>query len=149
MEGYIPRFLSDQLKELVTHFPCVVIIGARQVGKSTLLKQLFPNYNYVLFDPVEDIENARQDPTFFLKNRPSPLILDEIQYAPEVVASIKRKIDKDRSPGQFILTGSQQWGVMKHLADSLAGRAVILELEPFSLGEVAENSPKRPWLKRG
>ncbi|MCP5469175.1 MAG: ATP-binding protein [Chlamydiales bacterium] len=148
MERYLPRQLSEQIQELIAHFPCVVITGARQVGKSTLLKELFPDYNYVLFDPVEDVENARLDPSLFLRNRPTPLILDEIQYAPEVVAAVKRAIDHDRKPGQFILTGSQQWGVMKNLADSLAGRAIIVELDPFSLGEIAKNPPKEPWFER-
>ena len=99
-----------------------------------MLQHLFPGYNYVLMDPVVDIENAREDP--------------EIQYAPEVVSAIKRRIDKTRKPGQYILTGSQQWGVMKNLSESLAGRAVILELFPFSLGEISLNPPEEPWLAR-
>lgn len=148
MNKYYERQITAKIQKLILHFPCVVIIGARQVGKSTLLKKLFPDYNYVLFDPVEDVENARQDPDFFLNNRPSPLILDEIQYAPELVAAIKKRIDKDRKPGQFILTGSQQWGIMNNLSESLAGRAMILELEPLAIGEIANNPPEEPWLER-
>ncbi|MCH9610035.1 MAG: hypothetical protein S4CHLAM81_08530 [Chlamydiales bacterium] len=148
MDSYLERHLASRIEELLRHFPCVVLIGARQVGKSTLLKRRFPMFNYVQFDPVEDIENARQDPTFFLENRPAPLILDEVQYAPEVVAAVKRRIDESRQPGQYILTGSQQWGVMKNLADSLAGRAVILELDPFSLGEIAQAPSTALWLSR-
>ncbi|NGX54485.1 MAG: hypothetical protein KR126chlam2_00096 [Chlamydiae bacterium] len=146
--NYIPRSVTDRLVKLTKHFPSVVVVGARQVGKSTLLKQIFPNHSYVLLDPYEDIENARKDPDLFLDNRPTPLIIDEVQYAPEVVSAVKRRIDQNRKPGQYLLTGSQQWGVMKHMAESLTGRTVIIELEPFSLGEIGDNSPEEPWLEK-
>ncbi|GJL65357.1 MAG: ATPase [Nitrospirales bacterium] len=94
-----------------------------------------------------DVGNARQDPDLFLDNHPGkPLLLDEIQYAPELVAAIKRRVDRSREPGQFILTGSQQWEVMKSLAESLAGRVVFVDLEGFSLAEMADNSEKLGWL---
>lgn len=130
------------------HFPVVVISGARQVGKSTLLKHQFPDWNWVTFDPIIDIGNARTDPELFLQNNPCPLILDEIQYCPELVTTIKRLVDKDKRAGLFILTGSQQWSVMKSMSESLAGRAVFIDLEGFSLSEIAENIPQSPWLER-
>lgn len=98
----------------------------------------------VVFDPVMDVENARHDPDLFLQSHRTPLILDEIQYAPEVSAAVKRAIDRDRRPGQFLLTGSQQWQVMKRLADSLSGRVTILELEGFALAEMAGRGDS--WL---
>ena len=141
--------MTEKLYKLVESFPAVVISGARQVGKSTLLQNtLGMNTEIVVFDPVIDIENARQDPELFLNNHPPPLILDEIQYAPELVASIKRRIDLNRTPGQYILTGSQQWGVMKSMSESLAGRAVFLDLYSFCLVEISQHDLSMPWLPR-
>jgi len=146
---YIKRMLTDKLYKLADSFPVVVISGARQVGKSTLLQNtLGKKTEIVVFDPVIDIENARRDPELFLNNHPPPLILDEIQYAPELVSSIKRRIDHQRSPGQYILTGSQQWGVMKSMSESLAGRAVFLDLEGFCLAEINESCSNIPWIIR-
>ncbi|MDR3624176.1 MAG: AAA family ATPase [Chlamydiales bacterium] len=148
MEKYIPRDITDRIKRMLHYFPSVVLVGARQVGKSTLLKTLFPNYSYVLFDPYEDIENARKDPDLFLNNHSTPLILDEVQYAPELISSIKQRIDENRTPGQYILTGSQQWGIMKQTAESLTGRTVIIQLESFALNEIAANRTKNAWLNQ-
>ena len=146
---YINRLISDRLKRLSTAFPVVVVSGARQVGKSTLVQHLFADSaQMVVFDPVLDIENARRDPELFLNNRRPPLVLDEIQYAPELVAAINRRVDRSRTPGQYILTGSQQWGVLKSLAESLAGRAVFLDLEGFNLAETVGASVPEPWLAR-
>ncbi len=144
---YIHRQLTSRLLRLVEHFPVVVVSGARQVGKSTLLREaLGPSWPTVVFDPVVDVENARRDPELFLANRPPPVILDEIQYAPELVPAIKRLVDRDRRPGRYVITGSQQWGVMRSLAESLAGRAVFLDLEGFSLQEKAVDASSEPWL---
>ena len=142
---YIPRHREKQLQELLSFFPVVVLIGARQVGKSTMLKNMFPNYDYVVFDSVLDIENARKEPDLFLQNHTLPIILDEIQYAQELLSSIKRLVDTKKTPGQFIITGSQQWSILKSLSESLAGRAVILDLYPFSLQEQYLQSP---WLHK-
>ena len=122
------RVSSRKLATLVEHFAVVVVSGARQVGKSTLLKHQFPDWDTVVFDPVVDVGNARADPELFLQNHPSPLILDEIQYCPEVVSCIKRRVDEDKHPGMYILTGSQQWSVLKSISESLAGRAVFMDL---------------------
>jgi predicted AAA+ superfamily ATPase len=127
----------------------VVVSGARQVGKSTLLaKTLGKEMDTVVFDPVVDVENARQDPELFLNNRRPPIILDEIQYAPELVSAIKRRVDQDRSSGQYILTGSQQWGVLRSISESLAGRAVFLDLEGFNLAEISSIDHQGIWLDR-
>lgn len=144
---YTPRFLTTRLETLARTFPVVVVAGARQVGKSTLLGHVFGHKaEVVVFDPAQDIGNARQDPDLFLDNHPPPIILDEIQFAPELVAAIKRRVDKDRRPGQYLLTGSQQWHVLRSLAESLTGRAVFLDLEGFSLGEVAQADASSAWL---
>lgn len=143
---YIHRLITKKLLRMLDYFPSVVVVGARQVGKSTMLKHLFPNYSYVLFDPFIDVQNARKDPDLFLGNHSLPIILDEVQYAPEVVSAVKRRIDRDKQPGQYILTGSQQWGIMKQMTESLTGRTAIIQLEPFSLGEIALNEVHEPWL---
>ena len=145
---YINRALTQRLKKLTKVFPVIVITGARQVGKSTLLKHVYENNaDYIVFDPVVDIENARQDPELFLNNHQCPMVLDEIQYAPELVAAIKRRVDKNRTPGQYILTGSQQWGVLQSLSESLAGRCVFLDLEGFALDEIAKSVEETTWLE--
>jgi predicted AAA+ superfamily ATPase len=109
-----------------------------------LLENSFPKVPRVVLDPIIDVEGARGDPDLFLNNRRSPLILDEIQYAPELVPAIKRRLERDKSPGQYLITGSQQWDVMRLLKESLAGRAILLDLHGFSLSEIYK---KDFWLK--
>ncbi len=142
------RILSQRLRLLVERFPVVIVSGARQVGKTTLLRHEFKDWTMVTFDPAVDVGNARLDPDLFLDNHPVPLVLDEIQYAPELVAAIKRRVDRDRKPGQYILTGSQQWSVLKTARESLAGRAVFLDLESFSLSEIADAATASHWVLR-
>jgi predicted AAA+ superfamily ATPase len=145
---YKYRALSEKITRLAEYFPAVVVSGARQVGKSTLIQHLFPHVSNVVFDPVMDIGNARKDPDLFLDNHPPPLILDEVQYAPELVPALKRRIDQHKKPGSYILTGSQQWAVLKTVSESLAGRAVFADLEGFSLAEIAEDVVSPSWLNR-
>lgn len=136
------RAISEKLLRLMDYFPSIVLTGARQVGKSTLLKTLLhESHEIITFDPVIDIENARSEPELFFKNHPGSLILDEIQYAPELVPVLKRLIDENRTPGKYILSGSQQWGVLKTISESLAGRTVILEMSGYNLDECANRKP--------
>lgn len=146
--NYKHRVISDRLEGMLRRFPVVVLCGARQVGKSTLLRHTFPDWQMVVFDPAVDVGNAREDPDLFLDNHPSPVILDEIQFAPELVAAIKRRVDRARKPGQYVLTGSQQWPVLKTASESLAGRAVFMDLEGFCLSEIAGDAGEDHWLKR-
>ena len=144
---YLRRDAESRLRALMSSFPAVVVTGARQVGKSTLLRHaLEGSADIVVFDPVVDVENARRDPELFLDNHRRPLVLDEVQFAPELLPSVKRRIDRDRAPGRFVLTGSQQWGVLASVAESLAGRAGFLDLENFSLREAAGATAERHWL---
>lgn len=145
---YKLRILAQPLRRMLARFPIVVVSGARQVGKSTLLAHALPDWEAVVFDPAVDVANARQDPDLFLDNHPPPLVLDEVQFAPELVAALKRRVDRSRSPGQYVLTGSQQWSVLKSASESLAGRAVFLDLEGFCLAEIAEVAVAEHWLKR-
>ena len=135
--SYVHRDIEPILKELITQFPALVITGPRQSGKSTLLKRIFgAEYKYHTFDDPLTREKALADPLLFLEDGNSKLIIDEIQHVPELLSYIKLAIDKNRNKrGRFILTGSQQFALMKNLADTLAGRIAVLELLPFSINE--------------
>jgi len=146
---FLPRIAAPRIERLIATFPIVVVSGARQVGKSTLLEHLLAGRaDFVTFDPIVDVEGARAEPELFLDNHRRPLVLDEIQYAPEIVPALKRRIDRDRRPGQFVLTGSQQWEVLKALEESMAGRVVFLELDGFCQSELAERAMGASWLER-
>ena len=143
---YKNRHIENKIKMLLANFPVIVIAGARQVGKSTLLTHLFPDYKRVIFDPNIDVEGARNDPELFLSNNPKPIILDEIQYVPELISAIKRELDINRKNGQYLITGSQQWELFKNLRESLVGRVAFIDLYPFSQSEIIEK-PTNIWLK--
>lgn len=145
---YMQRALTSRLIKLFDFFSAVVISGARQVGKSTLLDHAFPHISRIVFDPIHDVQNARADPELFLDNHPPPVILDEIQYAPELIPILKRRIDELKKPSLYLLTGSQQWGVLDKIAESLAGRAVLVDLDGFSLAEMAGEASPNTWLSQ-
>lgn len=145
---YFPRSATERFLSLLKKFPAVVVSGARQVGKSTFLRHtLGDRADFVVFDPVLDVENARTEPELFLDNHRTPLVLDEVQYAPELLPTLKRRIDRNRKAGQFILTGCQQWGVMKTVSESLAGRVAFLDLDGFTCAEAARQTKSRHWLE--
>jgi len=138
---YHRRLLEEKLLDYHDSFTCVLVAGARQVGKSTLVEHVFGRrLKPFTFDPVQDLYGERSDPDLFLRNNPPPLILDEIQYVPELVPALKRYVDAHRAPGLFVITGSQQWEVMRALSESLAGRVGILDLPAFSLSESADDA---------
>jgi len=141
---------EGKLSEMAKHFKVVLVVGARQVGKSTLIRHVFPGVRDFTFDPDQDIFGARADPDLFLDNFRNPLILDEIQFAAELLPAIKRKVDRDESPGQYILSGSQNPLVLKQVSETMAGRVGILELEGLSLmeisGETGRPSLLGAWL---
>lgn len=130
------RHLEDRIKRLSKFFKVILIVGARQVGKSTLLQKIFPKLQCVVFDNSRDNHNAQKDPDLFLKNYPSPIILDEVQYVPELLSSVKRKVDKSPKFGQYFLTGSQNLMMMKSVSESMAGRVGIIELNPMTYFEL-------------
>ncbi|MDR1710063.1 MAG: ATP-binding protein, partial [Candidatus Accumulibacter sp.] len=144
---YRPRFAESRLKDFSRWFKAVMVLGARQTGKTTLLRECFPDVPLLTFDPVQDLYGARQSPDLFLDSFPPPLILDEIQYAPELFAALKRRIDALDAPGRYFLTGSQNPAMTKQAAESLAGRVGIFELEPMGVEETAGAGDRAPWLK--
>ncbi len=138
---YHHRLVEDRLVRLASRFPIVVVSGARQVGKSTLLRHLFESRARVfVFDPVTDVGNARRDPELFLRLNPPPLVLDEVQHAPELLPVLKRLVDeKPEAKGQYFLTGSQQLEMLVEVQESFAGRALLLDLWPMSGGELMDD----------
>jgi predicted AAA+ superfamily ATPase len=117
-----------------------VLTGGRQTGKTTLLKALFPHYSYASLDLPADAQLAEEDPDTFLAKYPPPVVIDEVQYAPKLFRHLKVRIDRQRTKcGQYLLTGSQKFNLMKEISDSLAGRCGLLELEPFSVNELGSD----------
>lgn len=143
---YLARHIEKQILESAKFFKAILLLGARQVGKSTLLAHLFPNVKAIVFDPVQDLYNARQDPDLFLESFPSPLILDEVQYVPELLAALKRKMDKSESCGQYFLTGSQNFSVLRSVAESMAGRVAVFHLDNFTLQEILGKGGEEGWV---
>ncbi|MBS0607206.1 MAG: ATP-binding protein [Verrucomicrobia bacterium] len=134
---YLHRQLEKPLKEVLEQFPVVLITGPRQAGKSTLLQHCLKGYNYVTLDDPLIRNLAESDPALFLKTYEAPLIIDEIQYAPALLSYIKINVDANRrAHGQYVLTGSQIFPLMKGVAESLAGRIAILQLYPLSWKEI-------------
>lgn len=139
---YLHRKLELPLKEALKQFPVVLVTGPRQAGKSTLLQHLLKEYKYISFDDVLIRNLAETDPTLFLKTYEPPLILDEIQYVPSLLGHIKRIVDANRrSYGQYVLTGSQIFPLMKGVSESLAGRIMIFQLYPLSWKEITHVDP--------
>ena len=136
---YYHREIETLLQTVIKHFPACLITGARQVGKSTLLKKMFAKYEYISFDDPVLRSMAKEDPGLFISSHPAPVIIDEIQYVPEILSYIKMQIDNNRNIyGQYILTGSQSFSLMEGVSESLAGRIMILNLLPFNWKELDE-----------
>jgi hypothetical protein len=146
MPRYRQRHIESKLREYSKYFKAILVTGARQVGKSTLLGHLLPGMKTFVFDPVQDLYGARRDPDLFLENFPPPLVLDEIQYVPELLPALKRKIDNLQKPGQYFLTGSQNLAMLRSVAESMAGRIGILHLEGMTAYELFDR-PDAAWLR--
>jgi len=133
---YHARDLEGPIAEAVRRFRVVAMTGARQTGKSTLLRSLFAKtHRYLTLDDPAQLALALRDPKLFLQEHPGPVIIDEIQYAPGLLPYIKMEVDQNQRRGQFLLTGSQQFTLMKGLRETLAGRIALLQLHPFSISE--------------
>lgn len=144
---YRTRHIEPKIKEYSQFFKIVLITGARQVGKSSILAHTFPNLQSIVFDPTMDRYGARQDPDLFLKNFPTPLILDEVQHVPELLTAIKRHVDKRNDTGIYFMTGSQNLSVLRQVSESLAGRVGIIHLDGMTLAEMNDHGEETCWLQ--
>ncbi|WP_130811741.1 ATP-binding protein [Olsenella sp. Marseille-P4559] len=131
----IPRTISAQLERYATWFPVVSVTGPRQSGKSTSVRTTFPDYSYVNLEDNALRKQALDDPVGFIRNRPRRLIIDEAQYAPELFSMIQVSSDESPDSGQYVLSGSQNFLLLKQITQSLAGRVGILRLLPLSFAE--------------
>src|SRR3990167_4900163 len=127
-----PRYLQQQVLDALSDTPVVCILGPRQVGKTTLAKQLQPERAYISFDDASLLNAARFDPVGFVTGLPDQVILDEVQRVPELLSAIKLSVDNDRRPGRFILTGSANLLLLPGVQEPLAGRMEVIYLNPLS-----------------
>lgn len=143
---YVARKLADVVLNAARNFPAIVVTGPRRAGKTTLLKHLFPRIQYVLLEDPDIQARIRSDPRGFLETLTPPVVLDEIQNTPEILSYVRTLIDRTpRRSGQWIFTGSQEAPLMQGISESMAGRAAVLQLLPFSIKE----SPKVNLLHGG
>lgn len=134
---YINRVIETTFKRYVKAFPAIGLTGPRQSGKSTLLKHILPNYEYVTFDDPLNVDLFSSDPHGFIKRYKNQVIFDEVQHVPNIFNYIKIAIDQDRSRyGQFVLTGSSQFATFKKISESLSGRIGLLSLLPLQYSEL-------------
>jgi len=143
---YIKRSAENVIKKQEKIFKAILITGARQVGKTTMLKNLKSNVNYITLDDMLLNQSAKEDPNLFLKSNKKPLIIDEVQYAPELLRYIKIELDNSEEKAMFYLTGSQQFHLMKDVSESLAGRIGILNLLGLSLREIKDIDFNNPFI---
>ena len=134
----IRRDAEETIHTLLKGFPVVTITGPRQSGKTTLARAIFPNQPYASLEEPDVRLAAREDPRSFLGRFPDGAVLDEVQRCPELLSYLQSLVDADGRMGLFILTGSQQFGLLSGVTQSLAGRTAFLELLPFSLHELAQ-----------
>lgn len=150
---FIERQITSKIKQLADKFPVITLTGTRQCGKSTLLRHSFPEYQYASLEDLDLRKMANEDPRGFLQNYQNKTIIDEAQYAPDLFSYIQTRVDDVNETGMYILSGSHNFLLMERMTQSLAGRAGILTLTPFSIEELkkADKLPEdiNNWLFTG
>ena len=136
---YIKRSLESVVEQVTKEYPVVLVTGPRQVGKTTMLQKLMEgtDRSYVTLDDLNERNLARTDPELFLQLHEPPVLIDEVQYAPELFTYIKIHVDRKHNPGDFWLTGSQVFKLMRGVQESLAGRVAVLSLTSLSQAEIS------------
>lgn len=140
------RQMKPLIEALIKQFPAVLVTGPRQVGKSTLLQHISEDYQYVTFDDPMLLSMTKNDPSLFMLNYSGKLILDEVQYVPELFSSLKLAMDKQKTSGLYLLSGSQAFHLMQNVTESLAGRVAVLKLQGFSLREIQQLDFSLPFI---
>ncbi len=145
---YIPRHMEERILELSQSYSAILVTGPRQAGKTTMLRSLAKKENrgrsYVTLDDLAARELAKNDPALFLQLHTPPVLIDEVQYAPELFTYIKIHIDENHTPGDFWMTGSQIFRLMRGVQESLAGRVALLHMSPLSQREII-GAPGAPF----
>ncbi len=149
MTAYKKRDLASMVSEALNNMPVVVITGMRQSGKTTFLQNQpgLGQRRYLTFDDFPQLAAAKSDPDGFVSSE-EPLAIDEAHKCPEIFTAIKRAVDKKRRPGHFLLSGSANFALLKKIRESLAGRALYLEMHPFSRREISGEISEKPFLER-
>ena len=130
---WIKRDFETKILTQVAKRPAIVLTGPRQTGKTSILRRLLPSYRFVSLDLPSIAQQAEENPENFLWDNPPPVIIDEVQYAPKLFRYLKIVIDSNRTKkGQFILTGSQKFQLMKEVTESLSGCVSVMDFEPLS-----------------
>jgi len=143
---YYHRHIEAVVERIARRKPVLVLTGARQVGKSTMLKEMYRDVNYIALNRPLVRESAKENPSLFFEINKPPVIVDEIQKAAELFDYIKDIVDEDKKKGQFYLTGSQSMKLMKNVSESLAGRAGVIKLLGISMRELAQTAYRKPFL---
>lgn len=143
---YIPRAIEGYIERSVKTFKSVLVTGARQTGKSTMLKRLYPAYKYVPLDDPFVEDQARDNPDMFLMLNQPPVFLDEVQRTPSLFQYIKLRCDESEERGRFLLSGSQPLELMESASESLSGRVCVVELSGLSLREIAGDNFNEPFV---
>jgi len=144
--AYIKRDIEDKIISLSKEYSCILITGPRQVGKTTVLKELMDSdREYVTLDDMEERGLAKRDPAMFLQMHSTPIMIDEVQYAPELFSYIKIQVDNGAAPGTYWLTGSQAFKLMELAQESLAGRVAILHMPGLSQHEIYGSGECKPF----
>ncbi|MDE5850638.1 MAG: ATP-binding protein [Muribaculaceae bacterium] len=143
MSEYIPRILSSKIKEAAKYFPVIVVTGPRQSGKTSLCRHLYPDYKYVNLENITVRANASEDPTLFLDSLGENVIIDEVQHVPELLSMIQVRVDENKQL-RYVLTGSSNFSLLRSVTQSLAGRAALFTLLPFSFKEMPKEQVEKP-----
>ncbi|MDR1262735.1 MAG: AAA family ATPase, partial [Oscillospiraceae bacterium] len=143
--NYIKRDIESTILDASRSYAALIVTGPRQIGKTTTLLALAPDRAYVTLDDLEARRLASADPEMFLSLYPAPLLIDEVQYAPQLFSQIKIAVDKGAAPGSYWMTGSQQFQLMELAQESLAGRAAILRMSGLSQHEIYGSGTSAPF----
>lgn len=149
MTAYFERDLASAVLSALKEMPVVILTGMRQTGKTTFLQKQpgLAERHYISLDDFSQREAAKSDPDHFIKHE-EPLTIDEAQKCPEILTAIKKAVDKKRKPGQFLLSGSANFALLKGISESLAGRSVYFAMHPFSRREIFRRTGEGPFIER-